>query len=82
MKATVQPSERIDFEMIKADHIRDFEGTYTLAPIDEGKTKINLSMFVDPNLPVPRFLVNKFVEGKVKSRLKRLKQLAEKLVSS
>lgn len=78
MKATVTPTERIDFEMTKADHLKDFEGTWTVASIDEKKTKVGLSMFVDPGLPVPRFLVNKFIEGKVKSRLRKVKQLAEK----
>lgn len=77
VKAKVTPEERIEFEMIKCDRLKAFAGKYTLSEIDAKHTKVHLTMFIDPGLPVPRFLVNKFIEGKVKSRLKRVKTLVE-----
>lgn len=78
VKAKVTPEERIQFDMIRCDRLKAFSGAYDLCDADKEKTKVNLVMYVDPGLPVPRFLVNKFIEGKVKSRLRRLKNLVEK----
>jgi hypothetical protein len=78
VKAKATPEERLDFDMIKCDRLKAFSGNYKLTEADKEKTKVHLTMYVDPGLPVPRFLVNKFIEGKVKSRLRRLKNLVEK----
>lgn len=78
LKAKVTPEERIEFDMIRCDRLKAFSGAYDLFDTDRERTKVSLFMYVDPGLPVPRFLVNKFIEGKVKSRLRRLKNLVEK----
>jgi hypothetical protein len=77
VKAKVTPEEHIDFEMVKCERLKAFAGRYTLSAIDPKHTKVHLTMYIDPGLPVPRFLVNRFIEGKVKSRLKRIKTLVE-----
>jgi hypothetical protein len=77
VKAKVKNMDRIDFEMIKSDHFKAFSGAWSIAPAGSDKTHLNLKMDVDPGLPVPRVLVNMFVSGKVKSRLKKVKALAE-----
>jgi hypothetical protein len=81
LKAKVKPTERIDFQMIKSDRIKSMTGAWSISPIDEKQTKLNLMMNVDPGLPVPRFLVNQFIAGRVRSRLKKVKMLAEKAES-
>lgn len=78
VRAKIQPEDRIDFDMIKSEHLKNFAGIYTLSAVSPKKTRVQLTMFIDPGLPVPRFLVNKFVDGKVKSRLKRIKMFVEK----
>lgn len=80
LRANVKPMERIDFQMIKSDKLKDFSGSWSISPLDDRRTKLNLTMNVDPGLPVPRFLVNKFIAGKVRSRLKKVKVLAESSV--
>jgi hypothetical protein len=78
VKAKVTPEERIDFDMVKCDRLKAFTGGYVLSEVDSKHTRVALTMYVDPGLPVPRFLVNKFIEGKVRSRLRRVKNLVEK----
>lgn len=77
VKAKVTPQEHIDFEMVKSERMKAFAGRYTLSAVDPKHTKVHLTMYIDPGLPVPRFLVNRFIEGKVRSRLKRIKTLIE-----
>lgn len=78
VKAKVTPKERIDFEMLKCDRLKAFAGSWVVVPISDEKTRLILNMYVDPGLPVPRFLVNQFIGGKVKTRLKKVKLLVER----
>lgn len=78
VKATVQPKDRIDFRMIESDRLKAMEGNWQIHSIDKGKMRVQLTMYVDPGLPVPRFLVNQFIAGKVRHRLRTVKNLVEK----
>lgn len=80
LKAKAKPMERIDFHMIKADKIKEFSGAWTLDPISAHKTKVHLTMNIDTGLPAPRILINQYIHGRVKSRLRTVKMLAEKSV--
>ncbi len=78
VKATATPMEQIEFNMIESDKMKAFSGLWRIAPIDDHHTRLHLKMNVDPGLPFPKFLINQFMLGKVKNRLKKVKTLAEK----
>ncbi len=78
VKATAIPMEQIEFNMMQSDKMKAFSGQWRIVPIDDCHTRLHLIMNVDPGLPVPKFLINQFILGKVKSRLKKIKTLVEK----
>lgn len=77
LRTTVFPQERIEYELIKSDRLKALSGTWILTKIDENRTKVSLTSFVDPGLPVPRILVNHFAAGRLRQRLRLVKTLAE-----
>ncbi|MBX9691476.1 MAG: hypothetical protein K2Z81_03765, partial [Cyanobacteria bacterium] len=66
----------------KSNKLKDMSGGWTLKPAGADKTTLILDSYVDPGLPVPRFIIDHFVRMKVKGRLKRTKKLAEELYTS
>lgn len=77
IKVTAVPKQRIDYKLIKSDKLKDLSGSWTLTEISPTTTKLQLSSRVDLGLPVPHFLVNRFVAQKVRVRLQKVKKLAE-----
>lgn len=77
LKVTVKPGEVLSYEMIKSDKLKEMSGSWVLTPINKNKTHLKLTSSVDPGLPVPRFLINHFIKGKVHSRLEKTRKLAE-----
>jgi hypothetical protein len=80
VKARVKNMERIDFDMIRSDRLKGFSGSWSISPLSATTTRLHLRMDVDTGLPIPRILVNRFISGKVKNRLRKVKALAESSV--
>jgi hypothetical protein len=77
LKVKTVPKTRIEFKLIHSDHLKALSGSWLLTPISATQTQLQLYSYVDPGLPIPRALINHFVAGKVKSRLAKVKALAE-----
>jgi hypothetical protein len=72
------PFERIDYKLLKSDHFKEMEGSWTFASADNGRsTVLELSSHLDLGLPVPKFMMNKISTGKLEKRLAHIKELAE-----
>ncbi len=82
MRVTAVPRTSINYKMIKSNRLKDMAGGWTLKATGPEKTKLTLESYVDPGLPVPRFIIDHFVRMKVKGRLKKTKKLAEELYLS
>ncbi|MDR3616222.1 MAG: SRPBCC family protein [Candidatus Obscuribacterales bacterium] len=72
------PFERIDYKLLKSDHFKEMEGSWTFASADNGRsTVLELSSHLDLGLPVPKFMMNRISTGKLEKRLAHIKELAE-----
>ena len=81
LKVRAKPNEVLSYDLVEAKMIRAFSGSWVLTAIDKNTTRLKLTSNVDPGLPIPRFLVNQFIRGKVKGRLKKSQVLAEEMYS-
>jgi hypothetical protein len=80
LKITVRENEELSYELIESDKVlKEMSGGWHLTPIDHNKTKLKLTSSVDPGLPIPRFLINRFIKGKVQGRLNKTRKIAEEL---
>lgn len=80
LKIRVKENEYLGYELIKSDkNLKQMSGSWQLTPIDKTKTQVKLTSSIDPGLPIPRFLINKFIKMKVHTRLDKTRQLAEEL---
>ncbi|MBU6451615.1 MAG: SRPBCC family protein [Cyanobacteria bacterium REEB67] len=79
LRVKAKPNEVLSYDLIEAKMIKGFSGSWILTAIDKSTTRLKLTSNVDPGLPIPRFLVNQFIRGKVKGRLKKSQVLAEEL---
>jgi hypothetical protein len=79
LRVKAKPNEVLSYDLIEAKMIKSFSGSWILTAIDKNTTRLKLTSNVDPGLPIPRFLVNQFIRGKVKGRLKKSQVLAEEL---
>ena len=77
IQVTTIPKKSIDYHLIHSNHLKALRGSWLLTPISPSETKLQLSSYVVPGLPVPRFLINNFVAMKVRGRLHKVKVLAE-----
>jgi hypothetical protein len=80
MKNTEIPMQRIDYHLLKSDHLKAMEGSWVLTPSLDGKsTLLELSTHIDTGLPIPHFFVNNAIAKKVERRLHHVKAMAEKI---
>jgi len=80
LKITVKENEQLSYELIESDKVlKEMSGGWHLTPIDKNKTRLKLTSNVDPGLPIPRFLINRFIKSKVQGRLNKTRKLAEEL---
>lgn len=53
-KETEIPFKKVDFQLIKSDKLKAFEGDWELTPVDNGeKTEVKLRTFTEPKIWVP-----------------------------
>jgi hypothetical protein len=76
-RITTVPQESLNFSMLRSNCLKAFSGTFLVIPINDHETEVEMHSFVDPALPVPQFLVNQFISGKLHKRLLKVKKLAE-----
>lgn len=78
LKLEEDKNKRIDYNLVKSDRLREFEGSWILTSSEDNlSTKLELSNHVRINLPIPQRLIDAFAEPKMKARLSWVKQLAE-----
>jgi len=77
VRTRVFPQSRIEYDLLESNHLKELNGAWILTPINKERTKLELTSYCDPGLPVPRFLVNAYTQGRCKNRLRRVKALAE-----
>jgi len=76
------PLQRIDYKLIKSDHLKAMEGSWVFTPAENGKaTLLELSTHLDMGIPFSRTIINGFTQKKIERRLAHVKELAEDLHS-
>jgi hypothetical protein len=66
------PCSRVEFHRVRGC-FKDFRGLWQLEPVD-GKTLVTYSMYLDPGMPVPEWLVREGVKHELPSVLDGLRQ--------
>jgi hypothetical protein len=69
-----QPVEKVLFRRTGGD-LRDFRGTWDMEPAHSGtKTELTYSMFFDPGIPVPQWIIREGVKGELPRLLTALRE--------
>ncbi len=76
-KVTMVPKERLNFRMLHSNCLKGFSGNWLVVPIGDNETKVEMRCFVDLGLPIPQFMVNQFMSGKMRKRLLKIRNLSE-----
>ncbi len=72
------PGKRIDYELVKSDHLSEFAGTWILTQGEDGKsTIVEVSNHIKLKFPLPQKIVDGFAHHKLKSRVQMVKNTAE-----
>jgi hypothetical protein len=72
------PNQRIDYELIKSDHLKELHGSWVLTPNASGnETTLELSTVMDIGFLIPRAVANAFITRVLERRLAHVKQMAE-----
>jgi hypothetical protein len=78
MHHTEVPNQRIDYKLLKSDHFKAMEGSWTFTPAENGKaTILELSTHLDMGVPVPKMIFNNLTQKKLDKRLAHIKEMAE-----
>jgi len=78
MRNVEVPYERIDYDMVKSDHFKAFEGSWVLSPgHDQEQTYLELSSYCDMGLPIPRGMIEGITAKKLQRRLSNVRDMAE-----
>jgi hypothetical protein len=71
----------ITFQSISGD-LKDFRGSWVLEPADGGKSSyLTYSMYVQPNLPVPQWLVRYAIRSELPHTLTAIRERVSRLVA-
>lgn len=63
--------------------LRDFRGCWILRPLKDGtRTEVLYSMFVDPGVPVPKWIVREGVKSELPHTLKGLRERVEEIANN
>jgi hypothetical protein len=73
-----EPGKRIDYELVRSEHLASFGGTWVLSPTEDGKsTIVEVSNHIKLKFPMPQRIVDGFAKHKLKARVEMVKQQAE-----
>ncbi|HEY9777129.1 MAG TPA: hypothetical protein V6C81_25410 [Planktothrix sp.] len=77
------PPNQIKYTLIKSDHFRQFEGSWTLTPMGENKTMVCLSSTLDAGLRIPfwKEITKTATKTSVLHRLKQLSSEADRVAT-
>jgi len=68
---------QVDFQR-RAGILKDFRGTWTIVPVDGGSSsEVSYSMFVDPGIPIPHWIVREGVKAELPNTLKGVRARVE-----
>jgi len=70
-------NEGMSWSMVEGKLQTGQDGTYTLAPLDDGRTRVTFELAISHNLPLPGFLTRQVVNGVVTGTLDGLKRFVE-----
>ncbi len=74
VESRYQPQERISFKRVGGT-LKDFRGYWEMLPKSEGnKTEVVYSMYVDPGIPVPQWLVRAGVREELPRTLMAMRE--------
>lgn len=74
VESRYEPNERIDFKRV-GGVVKDFKGYWAIIPIADGsKTEIVYSMYVDPGIPVPQWIVRAGVRDELPKTLLAMRE--------
>lgn len=72
------PLKRIDYELVRSEHLSEFNGTWLLSEAADGRsTVIEVSNHLKLKFPLPQKIVDAFTRHKLKSRVQMVKESAE-----
>jgi hypothetical protein len=72
------PGKRIDYELVRSEHLSAFGGTWILSPSEDGRsTTVEVSNHLKLKFPLPQKIVDGFAKHKLKARVELVKQQAE-----
>lgn len=72
-RATYRRPERIDFVRISGD-LDAMEGSWTLLPVDEARTVVRYSVYLDPGFLAPQWLVRQALRRDLPELLRALRR--------
>lgn len=72
-RATYRRPERIDFVRVSGD-LDAMEGSWTLLPLDEGRTVVRYSVYLDPGFLAPQWLVRQALRHDLPELLRALRR--------
>jgi ribosome-associated toxin RatA of RatAB toxin-antitoxin module len=72
-RATYRRPERIDFVRVSGD-LDAMEGSWTLLPVDEGRTVVRYSVYLDPGFLAPQWLVRQALRHDLPELLRTLRR--------
>lgn len=74
VESRYEPEQRIDFKRIGGT-LKDFKGQWIVLPSDNGKkTQVIYSMYVDPGIPVPQWIVRAGVREELPKTLTSMRE--------
>ncbi len=72
------PNERIDYKLVKSDHLKELRGSWVFTPSADGKqTTLELSTLIDYGFLVPRGIATALTTKVIERRLAHVKKMAE-----
>lgn len=72
---------KITFHALSGD-LRDFRGAWEITPADDGAScYVTFGMFVQPNLPIPQFLIRHAIRAELPHTLNALRERVEQLAA-
>lgn len=81
VQSKYEKRRRITFHSLSGD-LKDFRGSWELDPADGGKSSlVTYSLFVQPNLPVPQWVVRHAVKAELPHVLKSLRERVRQLAT-
>lgn len=78
LQVNEDPLKRIDYELVRSEHLSEFDGTWILSESEDGKsTLVEVTNHLKLKFPMPQKIVDSFARHKLRSRVQIVKSNAE-----